>query len=108
LDEGPGDDPAVFCLRCAVIFELLRFLKSLGSEGIWEEPPSLQSPLWDARVLLQRFLELSFEIEQHSRGQPFELAMRTFPTAKFHEWCELSKKLQERIELPEWWLRRKQ
>jgi hypothetical protein len=59
--------------------------------------PDLVRPLWE-RAMWERFIELSFEIERHSRGQLFETAMRTFPTEKFHEWCELSKKLQERIE----------
>lgn len=41
----------------------------------------------------KRFLELSRELERHSRGQDFAYAMGSFPSRKFHEWCELGKAL---------------
>jgi hypothetical protein len=43
---------------------------------------------------LERFVNLSLDMERHSRGQMFDQAMRTFPTEKFHEWCTLGKKLE--------------
>jgi hypothetical protein len=50
----------------------------------------------DFRADVFRFLELSLEMEYHSRGQLFDQAMRTFPTEKFHEWCDLAKRLERR------------
>ncbi len=40
-----------------------------------------------------RFLQLSLDMWEHSRGQLFEQAMQTFPSAKFHEWCDEGRKL---------------
>jgi hypothetical protein len=48
------------------------------------------------RHMLVRFVLLSLEMERNSRGQLFEVAMRTFPTDKFHEWCDLAKRLERR------------
>lgn len=45
-----------------------------------------------------RFFELSLEMERHSRGQHFGYAMLTFPSAKFHEWCDLGKQLEKMAE----------
>jgi hypothetical protein len=48
------------------------------------------------RADVLRFLELSLEMEYHSRAQLFADAMRTFPTEKFHEWCDLAKRIERR------------
>lgn len=43
---------------------------------------------------VERFLELSLKMERHSRGLDFRDAMTTFPSADFHEWCDLAKSLE--------------
>ena len=43
---------------------------------------------------LERFVILSLDMERHSRGIDFVQAMRTFPSAQFHEWCDLAKRLE--------------
>jgi hypothetical protein len=43
----------------------------------------------------QKFLKLSLEMERHARGMLFETAMKSFPSAKFHEWCDLAKQIEE-------------
>lgn len=48
-----------------------------------------------AGKLGQKFLELSLEMERHTRGQDFSQAIRSFPSEKFHEWCDLAKLLEE-------------
>jgi len=43
---------------------------------------------------IEQFLELSLEMVEHTKGGNFEEAMRTFPSAKFHRWCELGRQLE--------------
>lgn len=42
--------------------------------------------------LERRFLELSLEMYRHTQG--FTVLMRTFPSDKFNEWCDLAKLLE--------------
>jgi hypothetical protein len=41
----------------------------------------------------EEFLDLSREMYRHSRGTTFEEAMKTFPSEKFHRWCNLGSQI---------------
>lgn len=66
-------------------------LEALNQVLAYTTPPRL----FGAQDPKARFLKISLLMEKHSRGQVFFEAMMNFPSALFHEWCDLGRQLED-------------
>lgn len=46
----------------------------------------------------ERFVKLTTEIFKHTSGGDFSTRMQTFPSKKFHEWCDVARKVCEEFD----------